>query len=244
MNVTLYHEYRELELPHNEKSVLLALAARSGRGMREAYPSIATLARDTGMGTTRVRLALRALEGRGLLVPMKGKKGGGHHGTSYELQPNARPLPLDFSSPTALDVQPNGFDPPAQHPSVAKGIEEGKREGKIAPLLADSNHDGEALLLECWNDYLRIFGKDYRFVRGKKNVDHLRALIPHIEKFVGRVDPIAVRECFQIAMEEMSEDGWINGKAGKGKHDFPAIVFNWDRVKEYWDKREGVTVDD
>ena len=45
-------------------------------------------------------------------------------------------------------------------------------------------------------------------------------------------------------MEEMAKDGWINGKAGKSKHDFPNIVFNWNRVSEFFDKACGVTVDD
>lgn len=39
----------------------------------------------------------------------------------------------------------------------------------------------------------------------------------------------------------VKEDGWINGKGDKCKHDSPGIVFNWERVQEYLDKSNGVT---
>ena len=44
-------------------------------------------------------------------------------------------------------------------------------------------------------------------------------------------------------MEELAKDDWITGKDGKGKHDFPAIVFKLPRVLEYLDKAAGVAVD-
>ena len=56
-------------------------------------------------------------------------------------------------------------------------------------------------------------------------------------------NPDGARELFQIAMEELVKDDWITGKNGKGKHDFPHIVFQWNRVLEYLDKGNGVTVD-
>ena len=96
------------------------------------------------------------------------------------------------------------------------------------------------LLEECWQDYIRIFGKTEVFVRNKANRDHLRKLLPHL---VQRAKPGMARDLFQIAMEELAKDDWITGKGGNGKHDFPGIVFEWNRVQEYLDKSCGVTVE-
>ena len=87
MNIALYDECRKLQLPHNEKSVMLGLAARASKTSREAFPSVKTLAEDIGMGTTATRGTLRALEREGLISPIGTVKGGRGASTTYLLSP-------------------------------------------------------------------------------------------------------------------------------------------------------------
>lgn len=114
------------------------------------------------------------------------------------------------------------------------------KEEERAPL-PDGLKDGDEFLERCWTDYLTIFGKVEWMVKNEKNRTHLRGLLAHLRKLTSTDQ--AVRALFNFAMEELSKDDWITGKSGKGKHDFPEIVFQWDRVQEYLDKAEGVTVD-
>jgi hypothetical protein len=102
VNIALYKVCQNFDLPHKEKSVLLALTSYPERGEFVARPSVSTLAKHTGMGTTSVKVPLRSLMERNIIIPQGSTKGGGHNPTQYLICPE-----------NVL---------PAQHPSV--GLEE------------------------------------------------------------------------------------------------------------------------
>lgn len=187
MNITLYTHCRALKLPHKEKAVLLALAARSPRGMHEAYPSVSTLAEDTGMGTTNIRLALRALEQKRIILPVGAVLGGREKPIRYSIhseKANTQPLPLQTGNPTDFDPKPNGNDPETQQTGVDEGFK-GKEEGKVRSAACNSAMEGDLPtkkeheeILTIFNYYLDAFDKDETLTpsRRKQGLARLREI--------------------------------------------------------------------
>lgn len=165
MNVTLYKECVKLRLPANEKHVLRSLVSFGSRGCPEAHPSVSTIARDTGLGTTTVRNCLRSLEAKHVISPRGNTKGGRKSPTTYCIhpenhpdKPNTKVLGLEDGNPTDLEPIPNGFGGNTQHPGVDDGFD-GKSSGNKTPTAAVSQEQMEREFLKVWNYYLEAFDK-------------------------------------------------------------------------------------
>jgi Helix-turn-helix domain len=85
LNFKLVKAVRKLSLPHTEKSVLGALAEHAHDDGSWAYPSVRTLASECSLSPRTVQKALRRLEKRRLIEPMK--VSGGRRSTVYRVTP-------------------------------------------------------------------------------------------------------------------------------------------------------------
>jgi len=113
MSFNLVDRIFDLDLPAAEKQVLQALARRANDDGTSARPSIVTVARWCGRGTTRVREIIRELETEGVIElthqgsgRMAGKKG----------RPNEWALHLDRVAPLAYKDKQAATS--TQHPSI------------------------------------------------------------------------------------------------------------------------------
>ena len=92
------------KLTPTERSVLVLLCERANT-KNECWPSVKSIARDTGFSRTTVQTTLRKLEDRGLLVTIvRNRKGGGQTSNKYHLQ-------LGGGCPTPGRGVPNWQDP-------------------------------------------------------------------------------------------------------------------------------------
>ena len=100
----------ELDLPHNEAWVLMAMADHADHDGRNVYPGIPLLAWKTGYTSRQVRRILATLQTKGLIVVEE--PGGGRRTTRYRLEllgaPKKVPATLSPSraTPEAHEVTP------------------------------------------------------------------------------------------------------------------------------------------
>jgi hypothetical protein len=73
----------ELDLPHNEAWVLMAMADHADHERHNVYPGVPLLAWKTGYTTRQVRRILAVLQEKGIIVVEK--PGGGRRTTRYRL---------------------------------------------------------------------------------------------------------------------------------------------------------------
>ncbi len=84
MSVRQTAEAWKLELPHNEKFVLLALTDHADDDGKRVYPSVAYTAHKTGYGKRQIRRIMARLRARGLIEPVRHRLGGRNSkGTGY-----------------------------------------------------------------------------------------------------------------------------------------------------------------
>jgi hypothetical protein len=76
MSVKVMAQVWELDLPHAEKFVLLAMADHADHDGGNVHPAVATVARKTGYSDRQVQRIIDALEAKGLLRPDGGSVGG------------------------------------------------------------------------------------------------------------------------------------------------------------------------
>ncbi|HET8923634.1 MAG TPA: helix-turn-helix domain-containing protein [Candidatus Acidoferrum sp.] len=98
------------DLPKDEKVVLLCLARHAHDDGTESYPSIPTIARETGWSETAVREALRKLEAKGLVALTSSRKGGrkatAHYSLCFDAETQRAALPSETQR-AALPSKPN-----------------------------------------------------------------------------------------------------------------------------------------
>jgi hypothetical protein len=76
----------ELDLPQNEKLILLAMADHADdRGV--CYPSVPRIAWKSGYGVRQTQMILAALKDRHLIKPLGSKVGGRGLSTQYQIRP-------------------------------------------------------------------------------------------------------------------------------------------------------------
>jgi hypothetical protein len=88
MSVKVMAQVWELDLPHAEKFVLLAMADHADHDGGNVYPSVLTVARKTGYSERQVQRVIDSLEARGLLVPTQQTAGAA---TVYRVDTAAAP---------------------------------------------------------------------------------------------------------------------------------------------------------
>ena len=223
MNIALYSECRKLRLPHNEKSVLLALAGRAPKTSREAFPSVETLATDIGMGTTATRRTVRSLERKGLITPKGAVKGGRGNSTTYLLSPekaNTFVLPFPGQKATDSKAKGNGFDPKTQHTGVDEGFK-GKREGEESAPAPCSQNQMEKEILTVWNYYREASGSDEAFSPSRKKKG--LAIVREMREKAPSNDPVI---CMTRAIDMVTHLG--------KKRPAKAALLQWDKMFSKW----------
>jgi hypothetical protein len=166
MNVKLYKECVKLPLPYKEKTVLRSLASFASRDCNEAYPSVATLASDTGLGKTTVRECLRNLEKEQVAVPQGNTKGGGRGcATVYFIipenyKPNTRVVPLSELKPPLLEPKPTTRPCETHHTSDDDGCIKVKADGcKATTTEFSEEHMAECIQMVS-DYYLEATGRE------------------------------------------------------------------------------------
>jgi hypothetical protein len=76
MSVKIMGAVWDMDLPPNEKLVLLALADHADHDGGNVFPSVPTVARKTGYSERQVQVIMRRLKDQGILVPVIVSKGG------------------------------------------------------------------------------------------------------------------------------------------------------------------------
>src|SRR5689334_12135960 len=85
MSWRLMERASHLLLSDGEWRVLMLLARHAHDDGAGAYPSVATLARESGKQERAVQANLRSLQRRGLILPVAYRHGGRGHATEYRL---------------------------------------------------------------------------------------------------------------------------------------------------------------
>lgn len=91
MSADLMREVFQLDLPSTEKHVATILAWFGNDDGGDIFPSVETVKGMTGLSKRTVQRTLRCLERKGLLVPVKGNKGGRNRTTEYQMRTYALP---------------------------------------------------------------------------------------------------------------------------------------------------------
>jgi hypothetical protein len=126
-----------------KKAVLRAMADRYPR----IWPSVETIAKDAGFGSTQTRVSLRQLEADNLILPRTHRRGGRGLAVQYEInvlkilslieeqrqrETQWRPLPFDDRNPTDSEQNPTvaGQNPTVfvENPTVAVAEQRSNRE--------------------------------------------------------------------------------------------------------------------
>jgi hypothetical protein len=186
------------------KSVLMNLAFHDMRGTGEVWPSVATLASETGFCERAVTYALRELETDGVIVSVGGKVGGRFRSTHYILTganpapdallqianpapsapfENANPAPdAENPAPDSRKGAPDSLNPAPHAPEVVREVVkklEKKERGAIAlPLDFQPNPEHQNLAKERNINFSLSFAnfKDWHKAQGTQLVDWNAAL--------------------------------------------------------------------
>jgi DNA-binding transcriptional MocR family regulator len=93
---------REVQLERAQKWVLIALAYHANDAGENAFPSVATLARETGLSVRTVHTHLRELERRGYISGLREKS---RLTTVYRIHADKLPLGKQAGAAAAQEVQ-------------------------------------------------------------------------------------------------------------------------------------------
>lgn len=221
-----------LRLPTREKIVLLILAARARdvEGKQECFPSVASLAEDTGLAERSIQYALRSL-GQAALITLEG--GGGRSrrnvftlcvGAVYA--PNGAPVApnpiLDKVQPVQKRVQGATEKGAMVAPGTLKRtiIEPEGRRGPTAEVLelfpSQPQGDIAQRMLEIWN---ATCGAQCKAAKGIN--DHRKRVAPQTLKaaFGGSLD------AWEGFCHEVSGKEFLTGNGSKGwKADFDFAI--------------------
>ena len=85
----------DMDLPHNEMLVLLAMADHADHEGRHIYPSLGLVAWKTGYNIRQVRRIIRDVSERGILVVVRENSGRGHT-TEYRIDANNAPMKTPY----------------------------------------------------------------------------------------------------------------------------------------------------
>jgi hypothetical protein len=121
----------ELDLPHNEAWVLMAMADHADHDGNNVYPGVPLLAWKTGYTTRQVRRILAILQRKGLIVVEK--PGGGRRTTRYR---------MELSQAARKDLERRGKSPTKSIPDRSEGREDNMSPLEIAPSNARMSAQG------------------------------------------------------------------------------------------------------
>lgn len=226
VNVKLYKQCAALPLPYKQKYVLRSLASFARGGCRDAYPSVSTIAHDTGLGQTTVRECLRLLEKEQIITPGANTKGGGRgRTTTYFIVPesykaNTRAMPLPEQNPTVLDSKPNTRVCQTQHTCDDDGLRMVKTDG----VKATASPSIDPHLQMVW-DYYRQEIKDkpyYTLTPQRKKMGETR--FTESLSIVGG-DPVKAVTLMKCAIDAIRDSAWHNGK-----NDAKAMYNGWENI--------------
>jgi DnaD/phage-associated family protein len=139
MSVKIMGFVWDLDIPQNEKLVLLAYADHASHDGSNIYPAVSTIAKKTGYSERSVQMITRALEGRGYLV----SDGQGTHGTNKWRIPlymggiipmisrGADSAPVQSTTEGGAEIEPLGVKPTAPEPSFNHPLTVNTTTGEI-----------------------------------------------------------------------------------------------------------------
>jgi hypothetical protein len=193
MSIKIMSALWEMDFPPTEKLVFLALAdCANDEGL--AWPSIATIARKTGVSDRSVQRAIRMGETRGLIVreEVKGK------GCRYWISPRHSVTPDTVSRVTNATKTPDTMSPHPRH-SVTQTIREPSKEpSKIIQRLPVAKPD--EVDADVWADFCAH--------RVRKKSDITDTAIRSIAKQAGLAG-----WSLNDALAESVTRGWVSFKA-------------------------------
>jgi hypothetical protein len=133
MSAKLMGQVWELDLPHGEQLVMLALADHGEDDGSQIFPSVDRLAWKTGYKTRQVQNILRALESRGLIEKVAYPLGGRGHATEYKMNIEKGAKKTPFIKKGAIITDTERVQNPAQRvQSVTQKGAKSSTKGAIA----------------------------------------------------------------------------------------------------------------
>lgn len=131
MSVKAIGEVFDLDLPRNEKFVLLAYVDHADHNGGNIYPAVATIMRKTGYEERSVQTITRKLEQRGLLVP-DGKGPKGTNKWKYPLGRGAEFAGVQKETKKGRKKKQKGVQPTAPEPPLTPKKQPSVKEGASA----------------------------------------------------------------------------------------------------------------
>lgn len=117
MSGKLVGQVYDLDLPHNEQSIMLALADHGHDDGSHIHPSVSYLAWKTGYTDRQVQTILRRLEAKGLIEPVAYATGGRGKATEYQMH-------IERGVKKSPYVPPKG--------EVSKRVKSGAQKGEVS----------------------------------------------------------------------------------------------------------------
>jgi len=129
----------DLDLPHNEQSIMLALADHGHDDGSHIHPSVSYLAWKTGYTDRQVQTILRRLEAKGLIEPVAYATGGRGKATEYQMHiergvkksPYVPPKGEAITSPYP-DAKGEVIASPYEKGEVSKRVKSGAQKGEVS----------------------------------------------------------------------------------------------------------------
>lgn len=139
MSGKLVGQVYDLDLPHNEQSIMLALADHGHDDGSHIHPSVPYVAWKTGYTERQVQTILRRLEAKGLIEPVAYATGGRGKATEYQMhiergtmKPPYRPTKgEDITSPYP-DDKGEVMASPYQKGEVLKRVKSATQKGEVS----------------------------------------------------------------------------------------------------------------
>jgi hypothetical protein len=202
-----------LDLPQNEKLVLLALADHSDdRGF--CYPSVERLAWKSSYSVRQMQAILKALRNRGILEVVGSSIGGRGHATQYLIHPEKGAKLAPFRAERVRPVTRKGCGGPRERvqSSVAKGV-----VGRVS---------SQSILIESSKPSSTT--RESSGASAKKQPPHLAFTGLHL--FVTEHQDRALAAAFPWVdrMQEFAKaDSWLEANPERRPKKFSRFVHNW-----------------
>lgn len=130
MSVRVMGMVWDLDLPHNEQLVLLALADHADHTGGSVYPSVALIAWKCGYKERQVQTIMSRLRERGILVPVAYEQGGRGHATLYRIDLSNAPRKPERPETKGAIIAP--FSEAERVQSGAQRVQSGVKKGAVA----------------------------------------------------------------------------------------------------------------
>lgn len=139
MSGKLVGQVYDLDLPHNEQSIMLALADHGHDDGSHIRPSVGYLAWKTGYTERQVQTILRRLESKGLIEPVAYATGGRGKATEYQMHiergakkaPYVPPKGEGIASPYS-DAKGEAISSPYEKGEVLKRVKSDAQKGEVS----------------------------------------------------------------------------------------------------------------